>query len=78
MKFQQIEPQLYFALEAFRNLALGPLLYFLHATQGTVKPQYNDNSLDPKLVAVVERRSLFKMGSHKSGLYRQVVTIRRW
>ena len=54
----------------------------------TVKPVYNDHHWDPKIVAVVDRWSLFRDHlCNKSsewglinggGRYRQVVAIRRW
>jgi len=53
----------------------------------TVKPVYNDHPRDPKLVAVVDRWSLFrgsfiiwklKSGPRNSGCCRQVVVIRKW
>ena len=53
----------------------------------TVKPVYNDYPWNPKIVAVVERWSLFrgsfllsklKMWPQNGGRYRQVVAIWRW
>jgi hypothetical protein len=53
----------------------------------TVKLVYNDQPWDPKVVAVVDRWSLFKgffvllklkTGTHHISYYRQVVAIQRW
>ncbi len=58
------------------------ILKKLHNKMNTVKPVYNNQSRDPKIMAVVYRRSLFrgsfvlfmwKKGLHYSGRSRQVV-----
>ena len=62
-------------------------ILYLMIVIDTVIPGYNVHPRDPKIVAVVDRWSLFrgrfmllklKMGPQNSGCCRQVAAIRRW
>ncbi len=68
-------------------LSINLLNIIIKGTANTFKLEYNDHLWDPQKSSVVNRRSLFgghlckkkyRMGPKNSGLYRQVVAIRRW